>query len=396
MNKDQPLRLEPYTAITLTSLSEGENLLENILLASTELQPRKTDKPLILYGAGSLGKMAKIFFDYFNIPFLYVVDKNASQYKTDEFWQNTKIVHPNDVEEIDKKNCLLVICIVTTPLIALRDELKNNSWKDIAFFYDLNEIYHDQHPLSNGWFLGKLNENDKESIRKVFSLLADDTSRAHYVQFLAWRKLRVELLFNDLEINNDNRFFIPEIIDVLREDEVFVDCGAHHGSVTEKFLKLVDNKYKEIYAIEPDYINFEMLKTKLNDIFNLNTIKCALSDKNGEERFCQGFDFASKLSENGNDLVKIITLDSLNIRATFIKMHLEGGDLKALKGTVNTIYKYRPIVVVTTYHNSDGVWRIPLFFRDCVRDYVFCMRLHSWAGTGAVFYAIPEERKKNI
>lgn len=396
MNKYQALRLEPYTAITLTSLNEGKNLLENILLDSQELLPRKVDKPIVLYGAGNLGKMAKSFFDYLNMPLLYVVDRNAAEHKTDEYWRGTRVIHPDYVNATDKKNVLLVVCIVTMPLIEFRDELIAAGWEDTAFFYDVSEAYCGRQPISNGWFLGKLNENDKESIRKVFSLLADDTSRTHYVQFLAWRKLRVELLFNDLEINNDNRFFIPEIIDVLREDEVFVDCGAHHGSVTEKFLKLVDNKYKEIYAIEPDYINFEMLKTKLNDIFNLNTIKCALSDKNGEERFCQGFDFASKLSKNGDDLVKIITLDSLNIRATFIKMHLEGGDLKALKGAVNTIQKYRPIIAVTIYHNADGVWDTPFFLINNTKDYKCYLRLHSWGGTGAVFYAVPEERKEYI
>jgi hypothetical protein len=54
--------------------------------------------------------------------------------------------------------------------------------------------------------------------------------------------------------------------------------------------------------------------------------------------------------------------------------------------------KYRPITTITLYHSSDGVWRIPKFFLDNVSDYSFHMRLHSWAGTGAVFYTIPKER----
>ena len=111
----------------------------------------------------------------------------------------------------------------------LQDELKNNGWKDIAFFYDVSEAYRDRHPLSNGWFLGKFSEKEKESIEKVYSSLVDNISRAYYVQFLAWRRLKVELLFDGLEINTDNRFFIPEITDTLHENEVFVDCGAHKG-----------------------------------------------------------------------------------------------------------------------------------------------------------------------
>jgi len=200
MDSNKKYKLEPYISITVPLLKEAGNILENILLSDYEFESREVDKPVIIYGAGSLGKMAKDFFNYLKVPFLYVVDQNAGQYKTDECWRNIEIIHPDDVREIDKKNSLLVICVVTTPIIALHDKLKNNGWQDIAFFYDLCENYRFQHPLNNGWFLGKLNENDKKSIRKVFSLLADDISKAYYVQFITWRKLRIELLFSDLEI----------------------------------------------------------------------------------------------------------------------------------------------------------------------------------------------------
>ncbi len=394
MDKNKELKLEPYTSVTVESLSEAGDFLESILLSDYELKPKNIDKPVIFYGAGSLGKMAKDFFDYLNLPFLYVVDKNADKYKADEFWQNIKIVRPDEVAASDKKNCLLVICIVTTPLMALRDELKNNGWEDLAFFYDLSEAYYERHPISNGWFVNNFSEQEKNSIRKVFSLLADETSRAHYAQFLAWRKLRVELLFSDLEINNDNRFFIPEVVDVLRSDEVFVDCGAHHGSVTQKFFKFANYAYKDIFAIEPDKINFAILENKLKDTPNVNFINCALSDQNGEGRFYQGFDFASKLNERGDDLVRIATLDSLNIPATFIKTHLEGGDLPALKGALKTIQTYRPIIAVTIYHNADGVWETPFFLMNHADNFRYYIRLHSWGGTGAVLYAIPKERLK--
>lgn len=385
---------KPYTSVTVSSLKDGGNFLNKILSSNYDFQPRKIDKPVILYGAGNLGKMAKSFFNYLNIPFLYVVDKNASKYKykTDEFWGKTRIIHPDDVKEKEKKNCLLIVCVVTTPLIVLRNELKNNGWEDVAFFYDVSQSYCAQYPLNNGWCLDKLNENDKKLIKKVFLSLIDDVSRAYYLQFLAWRKLRVELLFDGLEINNNNRFFIPEIINVLRKNEVFVDCGAHKGSVTKKFIQIVNNKYEAIYAIEPDCDNFEILEIQLKDFFNVKTIKCALSEKNGEEKFYQGFDFASKLCKNGSVLVKTTPLDDLNIKATFIKMHLEGGELNALKGAVNTIRKCRPIIAVTIYHNSEGVWEIPFFLISNIKNYKYYLRLHSWGGTGAVFYALPEER----
>ncbi|MFA6096769.1 MAG: FkbM family methyltransferase [Candidatus Paceibacterota bacterium] len=384
---------EPYTSIKVSSLRSGDELLEGILSSDRELFPRKIDRPVVLYGAGSLGKMAKNFFDYLHMPYLYVVDKNAAQYKKDKYWQGVNIIHPSEVKETDKTNCLLVICIVTIPLIALRDQLRDDGWGDVAFFYDVSEFYSNRYPINNGWFLNKINENEKKAIGKVYSSFADDTSRLYYLQFLAWRKLRIELLFESLEVNNDNRFFIPEVVSVLHGDEVFVDCGAHWGFVMEKFVKVVEHRYKALYAIEPDSNNVKMLEERLKNISSIKILKCALGDVNGEGKFYQGFDYASKLSENGGDLVKITTLDRMNIPATFIKLHLEGGDLKALKGAVNTIREYRPIIAVTIYHNADGVWETPYFLMSNTRNYKYYLRLHSWGGTGAVLYAIPKERK---
>jgi FkbM family methyltransferase len=373
-------------------LKDENKILKDIFSSNIKLFPRKIDKPVILYGAGSMGRMAKDFLDYLNIPFLFVIDKNAKEYRIDKFWKNTKIIHPNEVSEKDKKNSLLIICLVTSPLLDLHNELKKNKWRDVVFFYDVTEAYKNKYPINNGWFSGKFSEKEKKYVRRVLSSLADQASRFYYLRMLAWRRLRAELIFNDGQINNDNRFFIPEVINALNSNEVFVDCGAHKGSVTEKFLKIVKNKYKAVYAIEPDNASFKILEKKLGNTEKIKTIKFALSNKNSKEKFYDGFDFASKIDKKGKNLIKTAKLDSLNIEATFIKMHLEGGELNALKGATKTIKRQRPIVAVTLYHNQDGVWKIPLFLINNTKNYRYYMRMHSWAGTGAVFYAIPEEK----
>jgi len=391
---DKYLEFNSYSSVIMDikNFAEASEFLEKILISDIKISPILIDKQVILYGAGSLGKMAKNFFDYLNIPFLYFVDKNSDLLKSDADWSGINIIHPDKVKEEDKKNCLLIVCIVTTQLITLRDELKADGWEDIAFFYDVCEAYSDRYPLTNGWFLNKPSDDELDDIKKVFSAL-DDVSRMHYLQFLAWRRLRIELLLKDIQIIN-NRYFIPEITNILHENEVFVDCGAHNGSVTKKFVEVTNRKYNKIYAIEADKDNFAALEDNLRNIPNCTTIKCALGAKEGEEKFYQGFDYASKVNKFGNETVKITKLDSLNIPATFIKMHLEGGELSSLAGALNTIKKYRPILAVTIYHNPDGVFKIPLYLMGCAQKYRYYMRLDSWGGTGAVFYAIPEERYK--
>ncbi|MDH4128867.1 MAG: FkbM family methyltransferase [Spirochaetota bacterium] len=395
MNEKEINKFQPYSSIQLFSMNELDDLLNDVLVTNIDIHPRKIDKPIILYGAGCLGKMAKYFFDYLNIPYSYIIDKNPCQFQNDKVWQGIKILHPDQVNEFDKKNCLLIVCIVTIPLIQLKNELKSDKWDDIVFFYDVSEAYKDNYPLTNGWFINELDKNEINSIKKVFYSFKDKVSCFNYLQFLTWHKVRIELLFDDFKINNDNRFFIPEIINALSEDELFIDCGAHHGLVINKFITIVKQKYNKIYAFEPDDINFEKLSTNLKNISKVEIKKIALGNKNCQNKFYQGFDFASKLSINGNDNITVVTLDSLNIQTTFIKMHLEGEELNALNGAIKTIEKHRPILVVTLYHNNDGIWKIPQFIINNCIDYIFYMRIHSWAGTGAVFYAIPKERCVN-
>ena len=48
-------------------------LLREIAKKPVSFVPQKVDKPLILYGAGSLEKMAKEYFERLGIRFLFVV-----------------------------------------------------------------------------------------------------------------------------------------------------------------------------------------------------------------------------------------------------------------------------------------------------------------------------------
>ena len=75
-----------------------------------------------------------------------------------------------------------------------------------------------------------------------------------------------------------------------------------------------------------------------------------------------------------------------------VKLHLEGGELAALKGARQTLLTHRPVLAATVYHNADGIWETPHWLMDNLPDYRFLFRVHAWCGNGAVIYAIPRER----
>ena len=355
---------------------------------------RKVDKPLVLYGAGNLGKMAKDYFGRLNIHFLYVVDAMPDIYRDDHFWKNINIVSSQDVPVEQRGSVLLAVCVATVPFSEISATLLQEGWKDIVPFYDIAESYRDQHPLSNGWFTGGLDEEDIKSIEEILSQWADDISRAHHLQFIAWHHLREDWIFNDAPVTTNDRYFIPQVLSLLRDDEVFVDVGAHHAEVSMKFIQSVNGRFKEVWLVEPDGDNLREIRTglqKMNTAINsgIHLLACAVGAEEGCRNFSQGLGYASQLCEFAQDSVEVKIMDQLGLAPTFIKFHLEGGELDALRGCLKTIEQYRPIIAATTYHNRSGLWKLPKWLMDNLPDYIFLLRLHSWCGTGSVVYCIP-------
>ena len=269
-------------------------------------------------------------------------------------------------------------------------------FEDIVPFYDLAESFRHLHPLSNGWFAAPLSAADQENTAKVLALWDDDVSRAHHLQFLAWRRLREEWTFEAAPIPDGSRFFIPEVTGLLHDNEILLDAGAHHGSVTETFLTQTKGAFRQIVAIEPDPFNRAVLADRLRswlpDDPRVTVYDCALAEDEGEAPFHDGLGYASQLSQTGRMRVTTRPLDALGLAPSFVKLHLEGAELAALEGARQTLLANRPIVAATVYHNADGIWKTPLWLMETLPRYRFLFRAHSWCGTGAVVYAIPQER----
>ena len=54
-----------------------------------------------------------------------------------------------------------------------------------------------------------------------------------------------------------------------------------------------------------------------------------------------------RIKDNGNVAVPMAIIDSFNLKnVTFIKYDIEGYELKALKGSEQTIKKYNPVIVI--------------------------------------------------
>ena len=156
--------------------------------------------------------------------------------------------------------------------------------------------------------------------------------------------------------------------------------------------------FRRIVAIEPDGPNRARLQATLRDKLKSDariTLRdFALAERDGEAPFHEGLGYASQLAATGSTRIICRALDSLDLAPTYLKLHLEGGELAALKGAHRTLLTHRPLIAATVYHNDDGLFKTARWLMQALPGYEFLFRIHSWCGTGAVIYGIPNERRR--
>lgn len=383
------------TAFALPDPDQGRTLLDSLLDREPTVSARRVDAPVVIYGAGKLGKMAAELFTRLGVDVAYAIDRAPPPGGLLD--GRIRVLRPDEVPFADRATHLIAVSVVFAPYAEIAQQLASMGWRDVRPLYDIAEAYADRLPMRNGWFAGRLNERDAASIAGVFDRWHDAPSRAAYLQFLAWRIHRAEWTFDGAPVTTGDRYFTEFVRCRLRDDEHFLDAGAYHGEVIERFLATTGGRFGRVLAVEADPLNYAQLEARLSALApdireRIATHHCALADRAGELAFSDGFDLASRLDDRAATRVPALRLDDFDFPPSFAKIHVEGGELDVLRGGLTTIRQHRPMLAVTVYHNRDGLWKIPDLLMRELAGYAFSLRLHAWCGTGCVLYAIPDER----
>lgn len=197
-------------------------------------------------------------------------------------------------------------------------------------------------------------------------------------------------------VDLDNMFFEPGIIK-LSDGETFIDGGSKDLGSALEFSFAVHDKFKSICAFEPDPVCFEMCKDNLvfipkdkrDDVYLYDF---GLSDFNGTANFERSYEAGlSKIVEESEENIRVKKLDDVERArgATFIKMHVEGGELAALKGAEKIIKTNKPQIAVALYHNLNQLLDVPAYLKSLVPEYRLYMRHYSTGTSESVLYAVP-------
>ena len=134
---------------------------------------------------------------------------------------------------------------------------------------------------------------------------------------------------------------LPLILEYIKEGDVVVDAGAFIGDHTIAYLR-ASGRTGKVIAFEPNPAAYECLIHNCPEAMAFNL---GLSDKSGELKMAMDVNAGASHVGDGNQSIKVIALDSMPFRRlNFIKIDVEGMELKALLGAKKTIEDHRPIM----------------------------------------------------
>lgn len=230
--------------------------------------------------------------------------------------------------------------------------------------------------------------------QQVYNFLTDELSKNTYLRILAKRLLDCPFYFDIF--SQDVKQYFDNSIFKFNESETFVDCGALTGDTIQTFNTITNGCYEKIYAFEPETDGFIKMVNNTGSMKNIIYINTGISDKVSELKFVNlndgssHFIFDFEAEDTNCTIKKVLKGDALEINATFIKMDIEGYELKALSGFKNTIKKHKPKLAICIYHKIEDLWEIPLYIKSLNPDYKIFIRHYSSMLFETVCYALPE------
>lgn len=167
---------------------------------------------------------------------------------------------------------------------------------------------------------------------------------------------------------------------VVEDGDYVIDGGGCWGDTAIYFSKKVNNA--KVFSFEFIPSNMELFKQNisLNSDLDVTLVPNALSNKSGELYYVEDQGPASSISirkeERADIEVYSMAIDDFvqkeNLhKIDFIKLDIEGAELRTLEGAVETIKRFKPKLAVALYHHVDDFQSIPKFINDLSLGYKF-------------------------
>jgi FkbM family methyltransferase len=389
------LSQKELTAALDDLFAEGEAGARDRERTAYDLKAGLAKKPLVLFGAGQLGRIALAGLRRLGVEPIAFTDNNSRLWNTKV--EGVKVLSPQEAARLHGNQAIFIVTIWRAKSADRMAErvatLRSLGCRQVITFPPLfwkhPEIFLPHYAVD----LPHKVHKQADEVRQAAKLWQDDASRGEYLAQLRWRMLGD---FDAMPDPVEHAAYFPLELCPLTGSEVFVDCGAYDGDSIQSFLEQTKSTFNHIYAFEPDPTNFAKLQETVSLLPKRDLItvrQAAVGATSGVVTFSAEGSESSRVGK-GEMQVDCVVLDEVLGRAqpTYIKMDIEGSELDALTGARELIQHHPPVLAICTYHVQNHLWKIPLLIRSFSEEYAFFLSPHHLEGWDLVAYAIPRRR----
>ena len=340
----------------------------------THLQ--NTDKKIVMYGMGNGADKILAICDRYGIE---ICDFFASDgFVRGHLFHGKRVLSYSEAcEKYGKENMIVLLSFASS----LPDVLAN-----IYRIADECELYAPDVPVcGENLFNCEFYKENEDKIRQTELLLADTKSVEVFSDIINYK-----LSGNVWWLQKGHTDF-SEVYRLLGAEkfERIADLGAYNGDTLREITPFAPN-LKGAIAFEPDRRNHKKLSEYAETVerCRIMPLKLAAWSEKATLQFDGSGNRNSTLVSDGiavNKPAKIVEVEADSLdnalggeSVDYIKYDVEGSEKEAILGSLETIEKYRPALMVSLYHRSEDIFELPLMIHERFPDYKFYIRRREY------------------
>ena len=315
-------------------------------------------RPIVVYGMGNGADKLLSRFEKYGIT--------VSDFFASDGFVRGHSFHGKRVKSFSEIKAEYADFVIVLSFASGREEV-------LALFREIDaahEMYIPDMPVSGDLYFDRAFYNENfSSIKKTYEILGDDTSRAVFASVLHY-KLSGKLapLMHCTQTAN-------EILSILPAERIrtMVDGGAYRGDTAEEALSLFPY-LSSVLAVEPDKKIFKKLSLYAEKEPRVRPVFGALWKRTGEATFFGSSNRNSSLVgasfEHREDTVPLLTVDEIakDTAVDYIKYDVEGSEREAIEGSLLTVRRDAPALLVSLYHRSEDIFFLPLLLYEVLPE----------------------------
>lgn len=348
-----------------------------------------------LYGAGYTAKVCLNTLKDSGITIKALIDDDSSKIGTKV--ESFEVISYEEFRDMCKDevsaNVILTSIYGKQILNKLIDISNIIIWEMYEWY---TELLNQQDVVIDKYCEGERLRRYKENTDKLKKYLADEESKNVFDGVYQYYKTKDINKLVDI-CTEEECYFTKEVREYFKDREIsLIDAGAYEGELLRAIISSGLN-VKDWYCFELEKMNFDKLRGNLSKATLPKKLNCICENlglwDEKDEFSITGNGAGSKIAEGTNDerVCMVDTIDHYfqDIHVDLIKMNIEGAEMRAIRGGIQTIRRDHPLLAISIYHCAEDYYRIMQFLLDNVKGYNYYIRQHALIYGETVLYAVP-------